>query len=283
MKIAIKYLVIFAILLLAPFMFAKAASFDCAKAGTSIEKTICKDLALSVLDEKLADAYKAAVRKNVPKIKDEQRRWLTYERNKATSVEQLEQVMQWRLNAILYAIGGSASTNSPQAMERQPAVQQVSGQESYGLNGNQEYAPEPDTSFDPYGKYDVKSDAEMAANEVKSKMFNENGLGQDNIAGYINAVQAGYLDMGNGVVHSASKFDEDWPSWLQTCARNRVDSNIMPITKEAVAFWGVEDFDKYTPGYKQIFSNIIISGLLKDSGGDLNKAKATCQASGFLG
>ena len=34
--------------------FAHAASFDCTKASTSIEKHICSDANLSVLDEELA-------------------------------------------------------------------------------------------------------------------------------------------------------------------------------------------------------------------------------------
>jgi len=35
-----------------------AASFDCSKATTPFEKTICESPALSPLDEELADAYK---------------------------------------------------------------------------------------------------------------------------------------------------------------------------------------------------------------------------------
>ena len=39
---------------------ARAASFDCAKAGTPTEKAICKDAAVSKLDEQVAVAFKAA-------------------------------------------------------------------------------------------------------------------------------------------------------------------------------------------------------------------------------
>ena len=36
----------------------QAASFDCAKAGTKVEKLICGDAGLSKLDDELAAAYK---------------------------------------------------------------------------------------------------------------------------------------------------------------------------------------------------------------------------------
>ena len=39
----------------------QAASFDCAKASSKTEKAICNNPELSKLDEKMADAYKAAV------------------------------------------------------------------------------------------------------------------------------------------------------------------------------------------------------------------------------
>jgi uncharacterized protein len=40
---------------------ATAASFDCAKAGTPTEKAICKDPAVSKLDEQVAAAFKTAL------------------------------------------------------------------------------------------------------------------------------------------------------------------------------------------------------------------------------
>jgi uncharacterized protein YecT (DUF1311 family) len=58
-----------------------AASFDCAKAGTPTEKAICKDAAVSKLDEQVAAAFKAAQglwpAGNWPGfIRNEQREWL---------------------------------------------------------------------------------------------------------------------------------------------------------------------------------------------------------------
>lgn len=59
---------------------ANAASFDCAKAGTVVEKTICADPALSKLDERMAAAYKARLTDwggaNAAYVKADQRAYL---------------------------------------------------------------------------------------------------------------------------------------------------------------------------------------------------------------
>ena len=60
---------------------ATAASFDCAKAGTPTEKAICKDPAVSKLDEQVAVAFKAAqglwsAGNWSTFIRNEQREWL---------------------------------------------------------------------------------------------------------------------------------------------------------------------------------------------------------------
>lgn len=59
---------------------APAASFDCAKAGTIVEKTICADPALSKLDERMAAAYKIRLKDwngdNADYVKADQRAYL---------------------------------------------------------------------------------------------------------------------------------------------------------------------------------------------------------------
>ena len=57
---------------------ATAASFDCAKAKSPVEKAICSDAELSKLDEELARAYKAAVQDYpvVDYVRTRQREWL---------------------------------------------------------------------------------------------------------------------------------------------------------------------------------------------------------------
>lgn len=61
---------------------AQAASFDCAKAATKVEKLICSDAGLSKLDEALNEAYKTALQdgKQTDAVKQAQKRWMK-ERN----------------------------------------------------------------------------------------------------------------------------------------------------------------------------------------------------------
>jgi uncharacterized protein len=58
---------------------ATAASFDCAKARSNVEKSICGNPTLSGLDEEMAAAYKAALQTFPVKgyVKAEQRHWLS--------------------------------------------------------------------------------------------------------------------------------------------------------------------------------------------------------------
>lgn len=66
------------------FVFAagivQAASFDCSKAKTKIEKTVCADPQLSALDEKLASTYRTMLEKLSPEgqrqLREGQRQWL---------------------------------------------------------------------------------------------------------------------------------------------------------------------------------------------------------------
>ena len=74
-----------ALILAALFLFvpvAQAASFDCAKAGTSFEKAICADPDLSAQDEILAQAYATALgglsADAAAEVKAGQKAWLNY-------------------------------------------------------------------------------------------------------------------------------------------------------------------------------------------------------------
>ena len=56
-----------------------AASFDCSKAKSATEKTVCADPALSALDEKMADAFKKAAaldKRFAAYLRKSQRDWL---------------------------------------------------------------------------------------------------------------------------------------------------------------------------------------------------------------
>ncbi len=61
---------------------SQAASFDCGKAGTKIEKIICGDAEISKLDEELDTAYRAALKdeKQADVIRQAQKQWMK-ERN----------------------------------------------------------------------------------------------------------------------------------------------------------------------------------------------------------
>jgi uncharacterized protein len=73
MKISNKLFVATLLALFVPKIYS--ASFDCAKASSRMEKLICSNADLSKLDEKLAEAYKAAYSKD-KKIKANQINWL---------------------------------------------------------------------------------------------------------------------------------------------------------------------------------------------------------------
>lgn len=70
----------FASALLALPLSLQAASFDCKLAQTKVEKTVCADKELSVLDERMAAAYKERLKDWQGKIeayvKADQRQWL---------------------------------------------------------------------------------------------------------------------------------------------------------------------------------------------------------------
>lgn len=75
-----------------------AASFDCAKAGTKVEKLICGDAELSTLDDDLNAAYKTAVqdKKQADNIKQAQKRWMK-ERNGCADADCVKQAYDTRL------------------------------------------------------------------------------------------------------------------------------------------------------------------------------------------
>ncbi len=76
----------------------QAASFDCARAGTSIEKMICADPELSALDGSLALRYKKVLEaaRSPSVLREEQRLWLREVRNRCIDVPCLRTAyMQW--------------------------------------------------------------------------------------------------------------------------------------------------------------------------------------------
>lgn len=76
-----------------------AASFDCTKAGTKIEKMICGDAEVSAMDSELGGVYRVAL-ENVndkQKLKQDQRDWMNT-RDSCESVSCLKQMYQIRIS-----------------------------------------------------------------------------------------------------------------------------------------------------------------------------------------
>lgn len=96
---------------------AHAASFDCAKASTMMEKMICADAELSKLDEDLGEAYRKALQQNDVKqgAIESQRNWLKLERNVCADVPCLKQAYQKRikeLGSVCDAVVEAANSNN---------------------------------------------------------------------------------------------------------------------------------------------------------------------------
>ena len=119
-----------------------AASFDCKKAGTEMEKTICSDSKLSQLDEKLAAAYREALEKAPQKgesLREGQRQWLR-ERNECADTHCIKDAYKLRLADLKLVSTGLASekgTKSQQGAESSNIA-------ATGSEATKEYPPYPD-------------------------------------------------------------------------------------------------------------------------------------------
>lgn len=80
----------------------EAASFDCAKAQTEVEKTICANVELTKLDEELAVAYKAALKdqKQAEFVRQTQKLWMA-ERNYCQDVDCLKTAYGDRISVLV--------------------------------------------------------------------------------------------------------------------------------------------------------------------------------------
>jgi uncharacterized protein len=76
-----------------------AASFDCGKASSEVEKLICADQGLSALDDSLSKAYREVLRSvpDLANLKREQVKWLREVRNRCTDSPCLEKAYRSRI------------------------------------------------------------------------------------------------------------------------------------------------------------------------------------------
>lgn len=114
-----KKVIILAVTLSAISTLAFGASFDCEKAGTSIEKMICGDADLSKYDDELGVLYKKA-REAFPEEKKKQKAWIV-ERNQCDSANCLMNLYKQR-NLELQAALDRASADGADT----PKVREVS-------------------------------------------------------------------------------------------------------------------------------------------------------------
>jgi len=115
--IAIPRRTLFALLAIAAALAintASAASFDCAKAVTPTEKSICADPVLSRLDEQLDDAYRVAQKRASSRIalRDAQRTWLATRRDVCRDSTCLRAAYQARIDALLDESNGNPTTET---------------------------------------------------------------------------------------------------------------------------------------------------------------------------
>jgi hypothetical protein len=81
---------------------AEGPSFDCAKAGTTVERTICGDPKLAELDVAMVSAYKVVLGKAVdkPGVRTAQATWRDMVRNDCNSVQCLTEAYQKRIDKL---------------------------------------------------------------------------------------------------------------------------------------------------------------------------------------
>ncbi len=93
---------------------AQAASFDCAKASTNVEKLICKTPSLSRSDEELSAVYKQAVAVAfiADSVKKEQRGWIA-RRNKCPSAQCLAEEYETRRLVLAASLTQDATPSPP--------------------------------------------------------------------------------------------------------------------------------------------------------------------------
>jgi uncharacterized protein len=96
--------VVFLVFAFALIGTAHAASFDCGKASTFVEKAICSNRTLSALDEALSENYRYMLASNIgdgarSHLRKSQRNWLK-ERDKCTTVYCVEALYRERVDAV---------------------------------------------------------------------------------------------------------------------------------------------------------------------------------------
>lgn len=105
------------------------ASFDCMKATTEVEKTICASRRLFALDKELAATYAAARKRGGDALRDEQRRWLKETRDACDYDGCLEPVYLMRIATLRHLYPDLFAKQKPPSriLGRYSEMQEVCG------------------------------------------------------------------------------------------------------------------------------------------------------------
>lgn len=105
---------VLAVILLPICSCTRAPSFDCSKASTAVEQSICSSRQLSELDESLAAAYrKATAAGNSEAVTNRQREWLRNERNKCQDIACISNAYTKRIAELTGPMSADAARPSP--------------------------------------------------------------------------------------------------------------------------------------------------------------------------
>ncbi len=115
---------------------AQAASFDCAKAATVVEKTICGDAGLSRLDEALGESYAEALAQaaDPAALKSEQRAWLRETRDACADVACLKAVYEVRIAVLAIAGEAAAGVGKPLVLLEDHPIPSPQPQQAVGFH-----------------------------------------------------------------------------------------------------------------------------------------------------
>lgn len=231
-----KKLIASIVLLCAP-LFANAASFDCKKATTSVEKTICEDKVIGKLDENIDYLYKQAKKttKSVDALVASQRAWIK-QRNQATSVEQLEDLHLVRQQQLLIIADPSASVETEQAMKRQTS-------ETVAMERQAWNAP------DKLEPYEIARLEKMAAEDGKVPeqipVKDAYNLSYDDWQAVFESLEKHDMIYDDNVQISAVHIDNTKPEWLRQCALEVGKMEVGEFEKSAANAGVMEQFTRH--------------------------------------
>lgn len=106
-----------------------AASFDCAKATTNVEKIICSDVKLSKMDEALNNAYHVSLKDsgNAGDVRREQKQWIADTRNACRDAKCLSEAYSIRISQLQEKSSGSGAQCPVNASQIAGSWQRIKG------------------------------------------------------------------------------------------------------------------------------------------------------------